>query len=157
MKQKVTSQQKNSKQSGFTLIELVIVIIILGILAATAVPKFMNLKGDAVAGTLDGVKTALIGAGNITYARAAMAGSEAVATAKLRDGLDIVYGYPAATSAAINTVADLAADWTVSSADGIVTIIPASTTLDGTKCQVTYTQATAAGERPAIAVDKDCN
>ncbi|WP_219592386.1 prepilin-type N-terminal cleavage/methylation domain-containing protein, partial [Aeromonas salmonicida] len=35
------------KQAGFTLIELVIVIIILGILAVTAAPKFLNLQGDA--------------------------------------------------------------------------------------------------------------
>ena len=37
----------HTKNSGFTLIELVIVIIVLGILAATAVPKFINLRADA--------------------------------------------------------------------------------------------------------------
>lgn len=36
-----------NKQSGFTLIELVIVIIILGILSVTAIPKFLDLQGDA--------------------------------------------------------------------------------------------------------------
>ena len=35
------------KQAGFTLIELVVVIVILGILAATAAPKFIDLTGDA--------------------------------------------------------------------------------------------------------------
>ena len=35
------------RQQGFTLIELVVVIIILGILAVTAAPKFINLQGDA--------------------------------------------------------------------------------------------------------------
>ncbi|MBM7073074.1 prepilin-type N-terminal cleavage/methylation domain-containing protein [Shewanella sp. 202IG2-18] len=35
------------KQQGFTLIELVVVIIILGILAVTAAPKFINLQSDA--------------------------------------------------------------------------------------------------------------
>ena len=37
----------NTKQAGFTLIELVIVIVLLGILAAVAVPKFVDLSSDA--------------------------------------------------------------------------------------------------------------
>lgn len=44
------------KQAGFTLIELVIVIIILGILAVTAAPKFLNLQDDARTSTLKGVE-----------------------------------------------------------------------------------------------------
>ncbi len=44
-----------NKQQGFTLIELVMVIVILGILAATAIPKFTNLQDDARAAAVQGV------------------------------------------------------------------------------------------------------
>jgi len=43
-----------SNNSGFTLIELVIVIIILGVLSATALPKFINMKSDANAAVIEG-------------------------------------------------------------------------------------------------------
>src|SRR5471030_881552 len=46
---------RKQSQSGFTLIELIVVIVILGILAATALPKFANLSGDARASTMKAV------------------------------------------------------------------------------------------------------
>lgn len=49
-----------SNQQGYTLIELVIVIIILGIIAATAIPKFIQLKKDARISSLQGIEAALI-------------------------------------------------------------------------------------------------
>ena len=55
------------KQKGFTLIELVIVIVILGILAATALPKFADLRGDAAKAAVDGVAGALNSAFSANY------------------------------------------------------------------------------------------
>ena len=56
------------KQSGFTLIELVIVVIILGILSATAIPKFMDLQSDARISVLDGIKGEVKSLNNQIYA-----------------------------------------------------------------------------------------
>lgn len=59
---------KNKQQAGFTLIELVIVIVILGILAVIAIPKFVNLSGDAQTAATNGVAAALSSANATNYA-----------------------------------------------------------------------------------------
>jgi MSHA pilin protein MshA len=56
------------KQAGFTLIELVIVIVILGILAVVAIPKFINLSSDAQVAATNGVAGALASANATNYA-----------------------------------------------------------------------------------------
>lgn len=152
------------KQSGFTLIELVIVIIILGILAATAVPKFVDLQGDARQAAMKGVKGALEGAATLTYSRAALDGVENSSTGTV-NGIATVFGYPAATIAALEEAAGLAdTDWTISTPAGTPAAViitaqdaPASASVDATGCKVTYTQAADANTRPTVVViDTGC-
>lgn len=57
-----------NKQRGFTLIELVVVIIILGVLAAVAVPRFTDLSGDARTAAGKGVAGAISSGTSINYA-----------------------------------------------------------------------------------------
>ena len=61
------------KQEGFTLIELIVVIVILGILAVTAAPKFIDLQGDARASALQGLAGAMKGAATLVHGKALVA------------------------------------------------------------------------------------
>jgi len=56
-----------NRSTGFTMIELIVVIVILGVLAATALPKFINMRGDAEQAASDGVAGAATSAMNLNF------------------------------------------------------------------------------------------
>jgi len=147
--------KKLQKQAGFTLIELVVVIVILGILAATAAPKFIDLTADAKQSVIQGVQGNVNSAMNMVYAKAILSSETGAIGEVVINGeyYALIYGYPTVAGAGtpagttgngwgIEKLVDISNGSNISYATGVYSHDAAAVS---STCSVTYTDASGTG------------
>lgn len=150
----------NRKQHGFTLIELVIVISIIGILAAVALPRYIDLQTQARVAKAQGLFGSIKSAAALARANCMvdLAGLTTPATCTATGGttnmdgtaVDMANQYPAAIATGIIAAAQLNAATdalTITAGNPILVDITGGT---APNCRISYTAATAGPVAPAI-------
>ncbi|AWB58985.1 type II secretion system protein [Colwellia sp. Arc7-D] len=153
-----------SAQKGFTLIELVVVIVILGILAATAAPKFIDLTGDARRSVMEGVQGSINSAVNLAHAKA-LVSNQTGATGSITIGslsYAMVHGYPAALANStdglgVGSLLELDTDSDIEFTDAAPSVFTHKGTATGDVCTISYANAAGSETPPVItATLTDC-
>lgn len=142
----IKSQAMTKSQGGFTLIELVVVIVILGILAAFAVPRFMGMEGRARVATLRGLEGSLKAGYTMGHAAWLADGQNAASVTIEGTPMAFTNGYPNRTNAD-RLIQDVNLNgFTYTAANGQFRVTGAPTPAN---CRITYTNA-AAGQTPTL-------
>jgi len=135
------------QQQGFTLIELIVVIVILGILAATALPKFSDLSAEARVAKVKAMAASMKSAANMAHglqlARGAASSALVGNGSGGVDNVTMINGYPTSDVAGIGALVDMSDYGTLVPASGAV-----PTDAAHPLCYVAYTAATPAGVAP---------
>jgi MSHA pilin protein MshA len=135
-------------QQGFTLIELVVVITILGILAAFAVPRFAALDGAARVSATNGMAGSLRSASALAHSLYLAGGSSATTVTMEGQTVALTFGYPSFGLAGVGITNSLndTSGFTVAGTTPTVTY-----QINGlATCQASYTAAASAGAAPVI-------